>query len=65
MNIKGIKIYLLALVFAIIQMTTDVIKAMLQRDYFFAVFSAICLMFIIQLFVWVYHKHKISKTNGK
>ncbi len=65
MNLKGFKIYLCAIVFGIIQMSADAIRAAYECRLFLMIYHTVFLLFMIYLFRWAYRRHKREcKENG-
>lgn len=58
MNLKGFKIYLCAMVFGIIQMSADAIRAAYECKLFMMLYHTAFLLFMIYLFRWALRNHK-------
>ncbi len=56
-------IFMLGLMFAIIQMVADTIKAIYESKSYIAIFVGINLILMIWLFKWSYHTHKKIKED--
>ena len=64
MQLKGFKVWLCAIVFAIIQMIADVIKAIYQENYVIMILEGATLVSMCWLGKWAYRQNKRKKANG-
>lgn len=64
MQLKGFKVWLCAIIFAIIQMIADVIKAIYQENYVIMILEGATLVWMCWLGKWAYRQNKRKKANG-
>lgn len=64
MQLKGFKVWLCAVVFAVIQMATDIIKAIYQENYVIMILEGVMLVWMCWFGKRAYRQNKRKKANG-
>lgn len=63
MTIQYFKLYLAGIIFGIIQMSADLLKAVYKTDYFMIAFMGLMFIVMIRLLIWAMREHKRERMK--